>query len=36
LAEVIKYGMIADKSFFEYLERTIETILQMDPTSCNF
>lgn len=30
LAEVIKYGVIADASFFEYLEQHIEQILTLD------
>ena len=30
LAEVIKYGMIADRSFFEYLERHMDAILRME------
>jgi len=30
LAEVIKYGVIADLSFFEYLEQHIERILALD------
>ena len=30
LAEVIKYGVIADQAFFEYLEQHIEQILALD------
>ncbi|MEC4673172.1 MAG: 3-dehydroquinate synthase [Nitrospirota bacterium] len=30
LAEVIKYGMIADGAFFRFLEERIEKVLQMD------
>lgn len=30
LAEVIKYGIIADRSFFAYLERTMPSLLQLD------
>jgi 3-dehydroquinate synthase len=30
LAEVIKYGVIADEAFFEYLTRNIESILKLD------
>jgi 3-dehydroquinate synthase len=30
LAEVIKYGVIADEAFFEYLARNIESILKLD------
>ncbi len=30
LAEVIKYGVIADRSFFEYLEQHIDRILKLD------
>jgi 3-dehydroquinate synthase len=30
LAEVIKYGVIADEAFFEFLERNIERILRYD------
>ena len=30
LAEVIKYGIIADKSFFGYLERTMPSLLTLD------
>lgn len=30
LAEVIKYGIIADKSFFDYLERTMPSLLRLD------
>ncbi|MGZ9151590.1 MAG: 3-dehydroquinate synthase [Nitrospira sp.] len=30
LGEVIKYGVIADDAFFEYLERHIEPILKLD------
>ncbi len=30
LAEVIKYGVIADEAFFEYLEQHIEPILKLD------
>lgn len=36
LAEVIKYGMIADRSFFEYLERHIDAILRMEPEPVQF
>jgi 3-dehydroquinate synthase len=31
LAEVIKYGIIADKTFFAYLERTMPAILKLEP-----
>ncbi len=31
LAEVIKYGIIADEGFFDYLERQMDSILQLDP-----
>lgn len=31
LAEVIKYGMIADEQFFDYLEQHTDNILRMDP-----
>ena len=31
LAEVIKYGIIADKAFFAYLERTMPAILKLEP-----
>ena len=30
LGEVIKYGVIADETFFEYVERHIESILKLD------
>mgnify|MGYP003339279481 CR=1 FL=1 len=30
LAEVIKYGIIADRSFFAYLERTMPSLLKLD------
>lgn len=30
LAEVIKYGIIADQSFFAYLERTMPSLLKLD------
>lgn len=30
LAEVIKYGIIADQSFFAYLERTIPSLLKLE------
>ncbi|MBA3967445.1 MAG: 3-dehydroquinate synthase, partial [Nitrospirales bacterium] len=33
LAEVIKYGVIADEGFFEYLEQHIEPILKLDDAS---
>ena len=36
LAEVIKYGMIADRSFFEYLERHINAILRMETEPIEF
>ena len=36
LAEVIKYGMIADRSFFEYLERHMDAILRMDTEPVQF
>ena len=36
LAEVIKYGMIADKSFFEYLEQHTEAILRMERDPVQF
>jgi 3-dehydroquinate synthase len=31
LAEVIKYGIIADKAFFEYMEEKVELLSSMDP-----
>jgi len=31
LAEVIKYGMICDLAFFEWLERNIEALRKLDP-----
>lgn len=31
LAEVIKYGIIADKTFFAYLERVMPALLKLDP-----
>lgn len=30
LAEIIKYGVISDSSLFEYLEKNVEKILQLD------
>lgn len=36
LAEVIKYGMIADRPFFEYLERHIDAIVKMEPDPVQF
>ena len=36
LAEVIKYGMIADRSFFEYLERHIKAIVKMETDPIEF
>ena len=36
LAEVIKYGMIADRSFFEYLERHVNAILRMETEPIEF
>ena len=36
LAEVIKYGMIADCSFFEYLERHMDAILRMETEPVQF
>jgi len=36
LAEVIKYGMIADRSFFEYLERHMDAILRMETEPVQF
>ena len=36
LAEVIKYGMIADRSFFEYLEREMDAILRMETEAVQF
>ena len=36
LAEVIKYGMIADHSFFEYLEQHVEAILKMENEPVQF
>ncbi|UCE63086.1 MAG: 3-dehydroquinate synthase [Nitrospirota bacterium] len=36
LAEVIKYGMIADRSFFEYLERHMDAILRMETEPIQF
>ena len=31
LAEVIKYGVIADAAFFQFLERDLERVLALDP-----
>ncbi|MBI2804989.1 MAG: 3-dehydroquinate synthase [Planctomycetes bacterium] len=31
LAEVVKYGVILDAGFFEYLEQSVESILDRDP-----
>lgn len=31
LVEVVKYGIIADKGFFEYLEENLEAVLARDP-----
>lgn len=31
LAEVIKYGIIADKAFFAYLERVMPSLLKLEP-----
>ena len=36
LAEVIKYGMIADRPFFEYLERHMDAILRMKTEPVQF
>jgi len=36
LAEVIKYGMIADRSFFEYLEGQMSAILRMETEPVQF
>jgi 3-dehydroquinate synthase len=33
LAEVIKYGVIADGAFFEFLERDMDQILKLDPAA---
>ena len=33
LAEVIKYGAIADKGFFSWLENNVTNLLQRDPTA---
>jgi 3-dehydroquinate synthase len=33
LAEVIKYGVIADAEFFEFLERDMGLVLDMEPTA---
>ena len=33
LAEVIKYGLIADRPFFEWLEEHVEAILDRDPAA---
>ncbi|MDP9131835.1 MAG: 3-dehydroquinate synthase, partial [Nitrospirota bacterium] len=33
LAEVIKYGVIGDEGFFEYLEQHIESIMKLDPAT---
>jgi len=33
LAEVIKYGIIADKKFFAYLEQRMPALLRLDPQS---
>ncbi len=33
LAEVIKYGIIADKTFFAYLERTMPSLLKLESQS---
>lgn len=35
LAEVIKYGLICDMVFFEWLEQNIEKLLQRDPDALN-
>ena len=32
LAEVVKYGVIMDESFFEYLEKNVDAINQRDPS----
>jgi 3-dehydroquinate synthase len=36
LAEVIKYGLIGDASFFEWLEENIERVLQRDSEALDF
>lgn len=36
IAEIIKYGMIMDYDFFEYLERNHEGILKRDPNILNY
>ena len=36
LAEVIKYGVIYDRRFFQYLEEHIEEILNMESTSVQY
>ena len=36
LAEVIKYGLIRDKEFFEWLENNIEALLGRDPDALAF
>ncbi len=33
IAEVIKYGLIADDSFFEWLEKNIDSLLSKDPVA---
>jgi 3-dehydroquinate synthase len=33
LAEVVKYGVILDANFFDYLEQTVEPILRRDPAT---
>jgi len=35
LAEIIKYGVIRDKKLFEYLEKNIEDILELEETTIN-
>ena len=33
MAEVVKYGVILDADFFDYLEQTVEPILRRDPAA---
>jgi len=33
IAEVVKYGVIADAAFFTYLERHVDEVLALDPTA---
>jgi 3-dehydroquinate synthase len=36
LAEVIKYGVIADAKLFAYLEKNFDTVLRRDPTALSY